>query len=269
MLRAPAVADQFYPGDPALLRTTLAGLIPAKSGAEKRPALAVIAPHAGYIYSGGVAGETMGSVIMPEDVLIMGPNHHGRGAAVALMDKGEWDMPMGRVPVNRQLAALLLKHSTLISADTMAHRYEHSLEVQVPFLQYLQSELTITPLVLSHLPFASLRELGRAVAAAIREYGRPVLIVASTDMTHYESRETASRQDHLALDRILAMDPQGLYNTVMTYQISMCGIMPVTVALAAALELGGTKAELVRYTDSGETSGDTRQVVGYAGLIIT
>jgi len=269
MHRAPAVADQFYPGDPAILRTTVAELTPAKAASEKRPALAVISPHAGYVYSGAVAGETMGAGVVPKDVLIMGPNHHGHGAAVALMDDGYWDMPMGIVPINRRLAALLLKHSTLITADTLAHRYEHSLEVQIPFLQYQQSELTITPLVVSHLSFDGLRELGLAMAAAIREYDRPVLIVASSDMTHYESRAAASRKDHLALDRILAMDPQGLYNTVMGQQISMCGVMPATVALVAALALGAAETELVRYTDSGEASGDTQQVVGYAGLIIT
>ena len=269
MHRSPAVADQFYPGDPAILRATLAELIPTRAASEKHPALAVISPHAGYIYSGGVAGETLSAVAVPADVLIMGPNHSGRGASVALMNEGDWDMPMGNVPINRRLAALLLKHSTLVTVDTIAHRHEHSLEVQVPFLQYLQTDLTITPLVVSHLPFASLRELGRSIAVAIREYGQPVLIVASSDMTHYESRDTATRKDHLALDRILAMDPQGLYNTVMGQQISMCGIMPATVALVASQELGATKAELVRYTDSGEASGDTRQVVGYAGLIIT
>jgi AmmeMemoRadiSam system protein B len=268
MHRSPAVANQFYPGDPTTLQATLAELIPSKTADEKQPALAVISPHAGYIYSGSTAGETLGAVVVPEDVLIMGPNHHGTGAAVALMDKGDWDMPMGAVPVNTTLTALLLKHSGIIVADTMAHRSEHSLEVQVPFLQYLQSKLTIAPIVVSHLPFHLLQELGRSIATAIKEYDRPVLMVASSDMTHYESREVAARKDRLALDRILAMDPEGLYNTVSQHQITMCGIMPATVALVAAKELGGTRAELIRYTDSGEASGDTRQVVGYAGMLI-
>jgi len=269
MHRFPAVANQFYPGEAKALQAALARLVPPRAAAEKQKALAVISPHAGYVYSGGVAGETLAAVQIPPDVLIMGPNHQGYGAQVALMHQGSWDMPMGEVPINTTLAGLLLANSAIIKADTLAHQFEHSLEVQVPFLQYLQADLTITPIVVSHLPLSTLLNLGRDIARAIIAYNHPVLLVASSDMTHYESREEASRKDAMAMERIIQLDPEGLYNTVTRNRITMCGVMPATVALAAALELGASKAELIRYTDSGATSGDTNQVVGYAGMVIS
>jgi len=267
MRRTPAVAHQFYPGDAKSLRHLLAKLMPTNT--QQQAAIAVVSPHAGYIYSGKVAGETMARVAIPEDVLILGPNHHGMGAEVALMAAGEWEMPLGTVPLNAGLAKLLLTESPQIEADTTAHRFEHSLEVQVPFLQYLQPKLRLTPLVISHLALATCQEVGRAIATAIRAYAKPVLIVASTDMTHYESRAAASAKDNKAIEQVLALDPAGLYNTVLGNHITMCGIMPTTIALIAALALGATKAELVRYTDSGEASGDTDQVVGYAGFVVS
>jgi len=269
MLRSPAVAGQFYPGNEASLVKTLNSLIPDSPAAEKKEALAVISPHAGYIYSGGVAGETIGSVKVPENVIILGPNHTGYGAPVALMDHGAWDMPMGEVEINRELAAAIAENCSQIQVDEVAHRFEHSLEVQVPFLQYMQKSLTIAPLVVSHVSYQTCVSVGNALAEAIRKYGKPVLIVASTDMTHYESRESAGSKDGMALERIKALDPEGLYNTVVGKRISMCGIMPTTVTLIAALALGAKKAELIRYTDSGEASGDTSRVVGYAGLVIS
>lgn len=266
MLRTPVVANQFYPGDPLILKNSLADLIP-RSRQPLKSACAVVSPHAGYIYSGGVAGETFSEVMIPEDVIILGPNHHGQGAPIAMMAEGNWQMPLGTVPINSELAALL--DTPPIVSDVLAHRFEHSLEVQVPFLQYLQENLAIVPLVISHIPYKRCEETGHALARAIRKYDKPVLMVSSTDMTHYESRQSASRKDHLALEHIINLDPQGLYNTVIGNNISMCGIMPTTIVLVAARELGAKQAELVRYTDSGETSGDTDHVVGYAGLVIS
>ena len=269
MRRLPAVADQFYPGDPLTLKKAVAELTPNIPAGQKIKALAVIAPHAGYIYSGAVAGETFAAAMIPEDVILMGPNHHGQGASVALMTSGVWQMPMGDVPINNELADILLNASPLIEADTSAHLPEHSLEVEVPFLQLAQPDLTLTPLVISHLPYNACLQLGKALAVAIGKYGKPVLIVASSDMTHYESREDASRKDHEAITQLEKLDPDGLYRTVLGKRISMCGIMPATIALAAAVELGARKAQLIRYSDSGETSGDTDHVVGYAGFVIS
>ena len=268
MTRAPAVADRFYPGDPEQLRSTMDIFVPTVAAEEKKEALAVVMPHAGYVYSGATAGATISRVRVPETVLIMGPNHHGRGAALALGTEN-WRMPMGTVAIDRQLAAGILQHSAQVVEDSEAHLFEHSLEVQVPFLQQVQQQLRIVPIVVSHIPYDLCRTVARDLAAAIREHRQPVLIVASTDMSHYESRQQAAKKDRLAIERILALDPQGLYATVLGSRISMCGVIPTTIALLAALELGATRAELVRYTDSGETSGDISQVVGYAGLIIS
>lgn len=268
MTRAPAVADRFYPGDPEQLRSTMDIFVPTLAAEEKKEALAVVMPHAGYVYSGATAGATISRVRVPETVLIMGPNHHGRGAALALGTEN-WRMPMGTVAIDRPLAAAILQHSAQVVEDSEAHLFEHSLEVQVPFLQQVQQQLRIVPIVVSQIPFELCRTVARDLAAAIREHRQPVLIVASTDMSHYESRQQAAKKDRLAIERILALDPQGLYATVLGSKISMCGVIPTTIALLAALELGATQAELVRYTDSGETSGDISQVVGYAGLIIS
>ena len=269
MRRPPAVAHQFYPGDPASLRKTVAELTPEIPANKKINAIAAIAPHAGYIYSGAVAGETFATTIIPENVILMGPNHHGRGPSVALMESGSWQMPMGDVDINCELADILLRNSPLIEADTSAHLPEHSLEVEVPFLQYAQPNLRLTPLVVSHIPLQACLQIGKSIAVTIQQYAKPVLIVASSDMTHYETRDKASRMDHLAMDQVEKLDPAGLYQTVLGNGISMCGIMPATIALAAAIELGATRAQLIRYTDSGETSGDINHVVGYAGFIIT
>jgi AmmeMemoRadiSam system protein B len=268
MIRYPVVAGQFYPDDPRTLADMVADLSGPVVG-EKQDAMAVIVPHAGYVYSGRAAGETFARVNIPEDVIILGPNHHGRGAVVALMAAGIWQTPLGEVKINEALAAELLHDSDLIAEDETAHRYEHSLEVQVPFLQYFRKNFTIAPLVISHLAYDDCAALGREIAAAVKRYRKPVLLVVSTDMTHYESRSAATAKDQLAIERILHLDGAGLYETVIGRNISMCGIMPTTVALSAVKELGAARVDLVRYTDSGETTGDTRQVVGYAALIIS
>ena len=266
MTRLPVAADKFYPGDPTVLRQTIAELIPA-SVAEPVKAQGVIVPHAGYVYSGAVAGETFARIEIPETVILLGPNHHGQGEAVALGTEN-WAMPMGEVPFAVDLAAFILKESEVIRADNRAHRFEHSLEVQLPFLQYFQERLSIAPLVVSHISYQDCLQVAADIVRAVKAYDGPVLLVASTDMTHYESRKNAAFKDHLALEHILNRDPEGLYATVVANRISMCGFVPTTITLLAALELGAEKAELVRYTDSGEASGDTSQVVGYAGLVL-
>jgi len=264
--RTPAVADRFYPGNPRILARDVEQMTPVM--ATPRTAHAVVLPHAGYMYSGSVAGETIAKVHVPETVIILGPNHHGQGAPLALSTM-PWQMPMGVVPIDTTIASALLQESPAITVDEIAHRYEHSLEVQVPFLQARQPNLSIVPLVVSHISYPFCEEVGAALAKVIKNAGKEVLIVASSDMTHYESRAAADKKDHYVLQKLAEMDPAILYRTVLDYQISMCGIMPVTIALIAALALGATKTELVRYTDSGTVSGDTSQVVGYAGVIIS
>jgi MEMO1 family protein len=267
MARMPVVADRFYPGDPEMLRRTVLGLLP-RSERSRQSALAVVTPHAGYVYSGAITGETMAQVAIPETVVILGPNHHGRGAPLGL-GLEPWAMPLGEVPVDMVLATALLERSRIIQADETCHLHEHSLEVQVPFLQILQPDLKIVPIVVSHVDFATCQQAARDLYSAIQAVDRPALLVASTDMTHYEPRSRASEKDHMVLERIQALDAAGLYQTVHDHQITMCGVVPTTIILLTAIALGAHRVQLVRYTDSGEVSGDTGQVVGYAGLIIS
>lgn len=268
MARQPVVAGRFYPGNSSTLQSDLETLIPDLPEKERREALAVILPHAGYFYSGATAGVTVGQVMVPETVIILGPSHTGRGATLAV-GLDDWKMPMGMVPVNRELANSLVNNSQVFAADEAAHQNEHSLEVQVPFLQYLQDNLKIVPIVVGHVSYETCMNAAEELAKALKQFDQQVLLVASTDMSHYESRAKASEKDRLAIDRVLAMDPKGLYETVLGQHISMCGVMPTTVALLAAQQLGAAKVDLVRYTDSGEASGDINQVVGYAGLVIS
>ncbi|MCI5131307.1 MAG: AmmeMemoRadiSam system protein B [Candidatus Electrothrix sp. EH2] len=265
MLRQPAVANRFYDGDPTELRRSLSSLIPEY--AEKIQAKAVLAPHAGYVYSGAVAGETFARIHIPETVILLGPDHHGGGAPLAVGTE-DWDMPWGQVPLADDLAETLLSSSALFTANNSAHRPEHSLEVQLPFLQYFQKNLRILPILLSRLSLRQCHEAAAELAQAVRGLTVPALLVASTDMTHYLPRQQAARQDRFALQHILELDADGLYNTVLSLRISMCGVIPATITLLAAAELGAEQAELVRYTDSGEVSGDTDYVVGYAGVLI-
>jgi len=265
-MRMPVVADRFYPADPQTLRAMIGEMTPSPGAAQA--ALAVISPHAGYVYSGAVAAETIARVAVPETVIVLGPNHTGRGAPVAL-GLEDWSMPFGPVAVDRELAAALLEEAgDLVTADEAAHRFEHSLEVQVPFLQWRRPSVRIVPLVVDRLPFDRCKALGLALARVAQAAPYGVLLLASTDMTHYEPRRSARRKDELALRRVLALDPAGLYETVLGQRISMCGVMPTVAVLVAALALGATSAELVRYTDSGAVSGDTEQVVGYAGVVV-
>lgn len=266
-IRPPAVAGRFYPGTADSLRIAIHELskeIPAK----RKKVIAAVSPHAGYMYSGGVAAETLGSIVIPETVILLGPNHTGQGVPVSL-STATWDMPMGRVPVDQDFIEDLLEETSYIEKDELAHHYEHSLEVQIPFLQTGQPNLSIVPIAISHISYPVLDEIGLALAEVIKRAGKDILIVASSDMTHYEPRDAANKKDHYVLKKLTDMDPDTLYRSVTGHRISMCGIMPVTVALIAALELGATKTEVIRYTDSGEITGDTDQVVGYAGVVIS
>ena len=269
MIRLPVVADRFYPGNPRRLSETIAALGTARDGENTAAteAIALVAPHAGYIYSGAVAAETFQAVAIPETVILLGPNHTGLGLPIAL-SAATWRMPFGDIPPASALIAELLAEPSPIRLDEEAHRHEHSLEVQLPFLQTRQPKLELAAICLSTMSFAHCQEIGAKIAQAVQRTGKKVLIIASSDMTHYEPRTAASHKDHLALDHIRQMNPRGLYDYVTGHQVSMCGYIPVTIALISATHLGASRANLIRYTDSGEASGDTDQVVGYAGMTI-
>jgi AmmeMemoRadiSam system protein B len=266
MIRQPAVANQFYPGRERDLRKDLSGRI--KEVAKKEKVLALGSPHAGYAYSGNIAGAVYSVAEITRDVIVIGPNHHGLGAPFAVMAQGKWTMPGGDISINEQLAHLIIEESKWLRADDQAHINEHSVEVQLPFIQYVQPTVEFVPVVLSTADFQTCEEMGMAVASAIKRYGKPAVIIASTDMTHYESHESAQQKDQLAMERILSLDPRGLLATVFTNDISMCGVVATTVALVAAKELGATRASQVAYATSGDVSGDYSHVVGYAGFII-
>ena len=266
MIRQTAVAGQFYPGDETTLRAELAALVAPE--APRETVLGVIAPHAGYMYSGAVAGFLYGRIEVPATVIILGPNHHGIGARTALYPDGEWDTPLGTVAINKRLARLVAAHAPQVEEDAAAHHYEHSLEVQIPFLQFVRPDVTIVPLCLGFGDFASCRTLGEGLARAIREYGEETLIVASSDMTHYEPAAVAREKDDQAFREVLSLDPEGLVRVCRDRRITMCGVIPSAVMLVATLGLGATKAELVRYATSGDVTGDNRQVVAYAALTV-
>jgi len=266
MQRQPAVAGQFYPGSAGQLRSELSRLIPDFS--PKQHVYGVISPHAGYVYSGSIAGQVFARIAIPGTVLIIGPNHHGIGAPASLHPDGDWLTPLGTVKINARLNELLLQHGSYLQSDRVAHQREHSLEVQLPFIQYLRPGVTISALCLGHGDYAALREIGIGIAAAIREYGEDVLIVASSDMTHYESAESARLKDQIALDRVVAFDGAGLLEVCRNRRITMCGVTPAVVMLEAARVLGASKAEVVAYATSGDVTGDNRDVVGYAGVMV-
>jgi len=266
MKRMPVVAGQFYPGTPGGLSRALEDL--TREVGEKLPAIGVVAPHAGYIYSGAVAGEVFSSVRVPGRSVVFCPNHTGLGAEAAILPRGAWRMPWGDAPVDEDLAARLMGACALLVDDASAHAREHSLEVQLPFLHRFRPDFRFVPIALGQLSLPQCRELGEAVADAVAEDPDRPLLVASSDMSHYIPDAVARKKDRLAIERVLALDPEGLYRTVFSERISMCGVIPVVVVLFAARHLGASRALLLKYATSGDVSRDFDQVVGYAGLAI-
>ena len=268
MRRKPAVGGYFYPGREDALKEMVAGMIDTESEREK--AICVISPHAGFEYSGPVAGAVFSSVELPDTFVILGPSHRPIQSRVAIMTEGVWETPLGQAKIESSLAEIIMSRSPLVEKDEIAHVHEHSLEVQLPFIQYLREEVAIVPVCLSyHLSFKELEDFGRAIATGIKDFNKDVLVVASTDMSHYVDQSVAKEKDFLAIDRILELDAQGLHDTVERESISMCGFQPTTSAIVASKELGAKKAILIKYQTSGDRTGDYSEVVGYAGMRIT
>lgn len=236
--------------------------------ARPQPAFGAIVPHAGYIYSGPVAGAVYAQISIPATAVILCPNHTGRGAPASLEPSEAWRTPLGDVKVNRRLAGRLLELVPSLEEDSAAHLREHSLEVQLPFLQVLRADIEFVPICLGAHDLELCREVGKALAKIRAEEKEPPLLIASSDMNHYESREVGRRKDDRALARVEALDPEGLYMTVQKESISMCGFLPATALLFAAREARVSQAQVVARRDSGDETGDTSSVVGYAGVII-
>jgi AmmeMemoRadiSam system protein B len=271
-IRLPAVAGKFYPADSRELRSEVEAFTRASvesKASTKIRALACVVPHAGYIYSGGVAGAVYGRLELPERYIILCPNHTGRGEPLAIMSTGAWRTPLGDVPVDETLASALKARFSLLAEDEAAHRFEHALEVQLPFLQVALSQFKFVPIAVGTGQFQVLSALGVAMASAIRETGHPILVIASSDMNHYESDSVTRTKDRRAIDQVLALDPRGLLDVVREERISMCGYGPTVAMLTAAQRLGASKAELLRYATSGDVSGDRDTVVGYAGIAVS
>lgn len=267
-IRKAQVAGYFYPKEPAKLVEMIERLLPPKAKTPKK-AIAIVSPHAGYMYSGYVAAETISSVLIPQDIIILGPNHTGLGAPLSIMIEGKWILPLGEVDINSDLAVAVLRNSKYLKEDIEAHIGEHSIEVQIPIIQYFRRDIRIVPIVVGTHNLETVKELGKAIAKAVKDYNQEVLIIASSDFSHYEPHKVASTKDAYAIDAILKLDEDELARRVVEKDISMCGVMPTIATITASKELGASKAELVRYMTSGDITGDTSQVVGYAGIIIT
>ncbi len=269
MIRPPAVAGRVYPNDSFLLGAQVDSFLAVPEPLTKIRAHACMVPHAGYVYSGRVAGAVYRRLEVPARVILIGPRHYPRGAAFAILTDGSWQTPLGLASVDRDLATKISRSCSLLREDTLAHGGEHSLEVQLPFLQRHTSGFTFAPIVIGPARFPDLEQLGRAMATVVLAESAPVLLIASSDMNHYESDKITRVKDRKAIDRILALDPEGLFDTVRKEDISMCGYAAAVVTLIAARELGASKAELVAYATSGELNGEMTVVVGYAGMIIS
>lgn len=271
ILRHPAVAGRFYPADPDELRAEALAFLSQSLSTSQTPqrALGCIAPHAGYMYSGHVAGAVFAGLDVPKRCIVLCPNHTGMGSPLAMMSDGAWQTPLGDVPLDTELARALKARFPALQEDSAAHRAEHAVEVELPFLLLRQPKLSFVPIALGVGQFEILELLGKALADVIAAQSDPVLIVASSDMNHYESDVVTRAKDHKAIERILSLDPRGLFDVVTQQNISMCGFGPAVAMLTAVRHLGATSADLVKYSTSGDISGDRSKVVGYAGVVVS
>ncbi len=271
MVRPPAVAGQFYPGTASEVDAALQTFIPLS--ASKRRAIAVVCPHAGWTYSGRTAGFVYSQVEIPDRVILVGPNHHGVGSKYAVYGSGSWHTPGGDVPIAEPLAAELLDNCELLAEDARAHGGGHSLEVQVPMLLRANPSVRIVPLLIGGgWPESGgrrdLREIGAAIAQTVQDYGKPVLLLVSTDLNHYEDQETSHIKDKLVLDAVVKLDEDALMDRVRDVEVSMCGVASTYIVIHAAKKLGAKRAELLDYRTSGDISGDFTRVVGYGAVVI-
>ena len=266
MLREPVVAGRFYPGDRRSLESEIAEMIP--QDVDKIDAIGAVVPHAGYMYSGSIAGKVYARLKQKDTYIILGPSHTGLGAKFALSDDS-WRTPMGTLRADTVVIESLLENSGLLQIDREGHTGEHAIEVQLPFLQMTSPESLIVPITVQCDNYVELSEVAHAIASSVKDTEKKVMIIASSDMTHFEPRSTAGVKDQMALDKMLEIDPEGLLETVTRKGISMCGVLPVVLMLGVARDLGAVRTELVEYSDSGEVTGDVSDVVGYAGIIVS
>jgi MEMO1 family protein len=265
-IRHPAVAGKFYPKDSRKLLADIHSYLTPR--AEPMPALGCVVPHAGYMYSGPVAGAVYAQLDVPARCIVLCPNHTGMGTPLSIMSQGAWETPLGDVRVDSELAAALLERFPLLREDSAAHVAEHAIEVQLPFLQARRKDVRFVPIAIGTRQYEALEGLGEAIGEVVSAAGERVLVLASSDMNHYESDPVTRGKDQKAIERILALDPRGLYDVVTQEEISMCGYGPAVAMLTAVKRLGATSAQLIKYATSGDISGDRQMVVGYAGITV-
>jgi AmmeMemoRadiSam system protein B len=267
MLRLPAVAGQFYPGKPEELSALINKYTTEEKPQEKVRARACLVPHAGYMYSGRVAGAVFSRISLPKKILLVGVRHYPRGAALAILSEGAWRTPLGDVAIDTEMAKQLRKECPALREDSVAHGREHSLEVELPFLQVLAPGFTFVPVAVGTHDFDALTETGEGIARVLAASKEDILVVTSSDMNHYEDDETTRGKDHKAIEKMTHLDARGLYEVCRDEEITMCGLGPAIAMLTAMQRLHAEKAELVRYATSGDVNGERDAVVGYAGMI--
>ena len=266
MIRQPVVSGQFYPNEIGQLKEQLNSYI--DKDCKKSDVLGVISPHAGYMFSGRVAGHVFSQINIPDNIIILAPNHTGYGPPYSVWPDGSWRTPMGDVNIDEELVDRLVSSSDVLTKDYDAHKQEHSAEVILPFLQYLNPEIKIVVIVVMSRKLEELKELGRCISRVINDSISNTLVVASSDMTHQEPEASANKKDKIAIDEIIKLNEDGLYEKVNELDISMCGVYPTISMMTCSKERGASSANLVKYETSGKTTGDYDRVVGYAGVII-
>ena len=270
MIRKSAVAGSFYPGNKKELEDTISLLFKNAGGKKKNQVKALILPHAGYQYSGAVAAQTVSQAELKSTFIILGPNHTGRGKPFSVMAEGSWQTPLGAAEIDSELARAILKESKYLESDTEAHASEHSIEVLIPFLQFTLGRIKFVPIVISRADKNIYKAIAGDITRAIKSLGKEndVLLIASSDMTHFESRESAQKKDHYAIEAITYLNTEDFLQRIDRERISMCGVAPVAIILEAVKALGAKEGQLVCYQTSGEATGDYDSVVGYAGIRI-
>jgi MEMO1 family protein len=269
VLRLPAVSGRFYPSDPVELTATIRRFTEPQLHTPKIAVRACLLPHAGYVYSGSVAGAVLSRILLPQKILILGVRHFPRGESVAILSSGTWRTPLGDAPIDESLAQVLRAACPLLREDEIAHSREHSLEVQIPFLQVLAPGFAFAPVALGTVRFEDLVRVGEAVGRVLAGSREEILLLTTSDLNHYEEDATTRVKDGKAIKRLLALDALGLYETCRDENISMCGLGPAVAMITALRVLGVGHAELVGHATSADVSGDTSSVVGYAGMIFS
>lgn len=279
-LRQPAVAGSFYAGDSKSLNIQIEncflhkigpGEIPLVNTNREKNIVGLVSPHAGYIYSGPVAANGFYKIALdgkPDTIIILGPNHQGFGENISIMAEGRWKTPLGELEIDAEMAEDILKNSKIIKNDEKAHKYEHSIEVQLPFIQYIfGKDIKFVPICMTRQDIDTDIEIAKSICSSVVD--KNILIIASSDFTHYEPQEYAKNADKQAINAILEFNPEKLYDMIYHQNLTMCGPGPITVMLIACETLGAKKAELLKYATSGDISEMYDQVVGYASLIIS